>query len=559
MHNDVAEKQIRKVYVGIVVMCLIAYLARPFFGVELSDELYNISEIYGIWIGREPFIDSWNVTFAGFTVPFFDFYYNVVQGFQGIVLYYRFLYIAHMALLVVILCFLLKRSDRVHIGHPVRVLLPVFFVVPFSLFEIGYNTVLADSHLLAAALLYTDAYREFNYWRYAMMGGIMAMGTIGYPPMIISTFLIALLIWFANKGYHRGKKTAIYLLVGSVVVGGYFLWLVSNGSVAEIQQTIYAVVHSPHEARKIGGLRGVWTVYIRPFLKSVWMVPFYFFCVGQLLIKKFVFDANKQKDYCLRLYFIFVATIGLMGHVQAYFPTEIFLATILTMYLMSLLNVRKHYILWSILVMGLFVYNISSDNQSTVTAMGVFSSMLYLIIGVIWDDQDNSLDKAKWIVSALLCFAAVLGTYTYVYRDVYAWQTNSIVDKGIYRGLRTTVQRKDYVENIEFFLQENIDPNQTVCTATIMPYAYLMARARICAPATWDPQGIREGMETSAYPLTRYFDAKKEMPDIFIESTEKISDIYPNDKYKINEFLEENYHIKAQTVIANEKVIIWSK
>lgn len=56
MHNDVAEKQIRKVYVGIVVMCLIAYLARPFFGVELSDELYNISEIYGIWIGREPFI-----------------------------------------------------------------------------------------------------------------------------------------------------------------------------------------------------------------------------------------------------------------------------------------------------------------------------------------------------------------------------------------------------------------------------------------------------------------------------------------------------------------------
>lgn len=120
---------------------MILLLARAFDSVELTDEVHGIASIYNIYLGKVPFMTSWDYhTGWCLLVPLFALYHKLVPSLSGVVLYFRVIYLLFTGLNAVIIASLLRDRNNREGGHVGLYVFPVLFFVPFSIFQINYNT-----------------------------------------------------------------------------------------------------------------------------------------------------------------------------------------------------------------------------------------------------------------------------------------------------------------------------------------------------------------------------------------------------------------------------------
>ena len=213
--------------------------------------------------------------------------------------------------------------------------------------------------------------------------------------------------------------------------------------------------------------------------------------------------------------------------------------------------------------MFLFAYTITyaftSDNRSILTAISVAGPILYFIFSIfIGIGIEEKKRRVGIIFYVLLILSSLLNMYSYIYRDDPVRELTARVESGIYRGLYTTPERKRLVEELERVLEANICQDETVCVVTRAPAVYMMAKAKICAPQTWDAQFLERGY-TSADPLLSYFEAIDETPDVLAATTWDISDFYENPRYEINSFIDRYYKLSETKTVGDVQVWLWRK
>lgn len=112
--------------------------------------------------------------------------------------------------------------------------------------------------------------------------------------------------------------------------------------------------------------------------------------------------------------------------------------------------------------------------------------------------------------------------YAVVYRDDPISALTCQVERGVYKGLYTTPERAEALQELEDQLQARVSPGEAVLFADLMPMAYLMTDGLPCTPSTWDPCYYRYGFQDDDL-YQSYFEKTGRVPDkiFFIQSEER--------------------------------------
>lgn len=93
-------------------------------------------------------------------VPLIALYHKLIPSLSGVVLYFRVIYLLFTGLNAVIIASLLKDKNNRDGGDVGLYIFPVLFFVPFSIFQINYNTFVIQVLSLISVMLFTSQKNE---------------------------------------------------------------------------------------------------------------------------------------------------------------------------------------------------------------------------------------------------------------------------------------------------------------------------------------------------------------------------------------------------------------
>ncbi len=550
--------KMRKGYLILYGILFLALLYRSFLSVELTDEVHGIASIYNIYLGKKPFMTSWDYhTGWCLLAPLFSLFHMVSPEFEGIVLFFRIVYLLFTVVCAGIISWMLYRKEQ----NPWiwYFVFPAICFVPTSIFQISYNSLTVYLLMLAAVILITSEAGKTEWVRYLCLGILMGIGCINYPTL--AALAVGLTVWIGikNKNGYWKSKTVFYIVGGSMTALVFFWWILSDGDMTLFVQALKGMFTSPHEKTK-GTIDGQYLLqtFFEP-LKEFFLSGFGI-CSLIYLAVQFVFDVCLHRRFwnwvflCLFLMMNAWSNKGTYGYV---------VLGILIAYSYLLLTDRR---LWrqskellGILLGYILTYSFTSDNRNVMAAFEVAGPLICLCAGVILWEAAKEKHVAQPIFPLLLLgISGVLSIYTYVYRDEPVGFLNQRVESGIYKGLYTTESRKQMVEQVEQEIDSVITENETVCVVTRAPMIYLMAKANICAPQTWDAQFLYRG-NISAEPLLSYFEAVNQIPDVLVATSLDNPDFINQEQYEIQKFIKEYYSLYYDNQIESMDIWVWKR
>ncbi len=559
--KNIRKKSLYAILFMIYVSLLSKFIFRMFLSVELTDEIHGIASIYHIVQGKVPFMTSWDYhTGWCLQVFLFKMFRYFSQDLEGIVLFFRICY-GFFSLIIVIIASLLIYSKYKKIST-VLFIFPLLFWVPFSIGQISYITFPVHMLILVAILLYTANTGIVERIRYLTTGILMGMACITYPTLaVMAALFIFWIMLFDNKKVR--VKNIFWYVFGGVLVGGIFcFWIFSQGSFSLLIQALNGMFSSPHEKTKgIINTEFIIRMFKIPFktyfLRKFTGIIFAYFSLTIYIHKR----VKKGKTIWNTLYFILFQIVNIYFNYLnlGYLTFGNFLGIIPIMIDLRKEKRNSFVIYFIVLFFFCLTYSFTSDNKNVFVSFEAAGSLITLIAGLVFYVYSfTEYQFTGIVISLLLCVIGLIHGYTYVYRDEPVKQLTEQVTQGIYKGLYTTEDRKEFVEELEQLLTEQISKEDKICTATRIPSAYLMAKAQICAPQTWDAQFLSRGY-TSASPLLDYFQAINDMPDVFIASTMDVSDFFASPKYEINTFIDQYYELYCEKQIQEVTICFWRR
>lgn len=531
---------------------------RAFLSVDLTDEVHGIASVYNIYLGKKPFMTSWDYhTGWCLLVPFFGVYQFLFPNLEGIVLYFRILYLIFSILCVIGIGCLLK--DKKVLFY----LFPIICFIPTSTFQINYNSFIIYLLMLVMILLLTSDREKTEAFRYGITGILMGLACITYPTVIGIAALLCIWIIFYNRNLHWKRKTLCYIGGGCAVAAVFLLWIFWNGSYDLFQASIEGMLSSPHEQSKgainLQFLTQTFYVPVKTYLQR----PFGVLLAGYALIQLLLYIGKgfSRKNVWSKLVLLFFLAVNAWVNKGIYGYTAFGILCAFAIEFLKNKAAFKKYMLLPCILLILYVltYAFSSDNKNVLIAFEIAGPMICLIAALwLWKTDSSRNSILIYGILFMIGVSGLFNVYAYVYRDEPVKELRYQVKEGIYKGLYTTRERKIFVEEAEKELTEYIQQDETICVVTRAPMVYLMTKAQICAPQTWDAQFLARGY-TSAEPLLSYFRAVNQLPDVLVASSLDISDFYENAKYEIHEFINRYYSFYHVLNIEGENFWIWKR
>ncbi len=568
MNENNLESRRYDTYMVLFYILLFSVLViRVFYSVELTDEIHGIASIYNIYQGKAPFMTSWDYhTGWCLLAPFLWIYQKLVPDLEGIVLYFRLLYIAFIVVYLAIINRLLKKKwkdKRVWYAT-----LPAFFYVSASLFTINYNSFVVYNFILAAVLLDTSVPKKKESLRYLILGIILGACCITYPTAAVFAVFLAGLVLAVNRKGAWKSKVCWYMLGGLATAAVFLAWVFSKGSAELFLEAMRGMLSSPHEQSKgtidLVYLYHVFYIPLKNYVRRKFSLVIFVFGVLLFsfwqLCKKGMISGKFFERTAFGIFLLFLCCNAFLHRDSySYVVTGMAIGGFLFVFFIKPELFQRYLIYEVFFIAYVITYAFTSDNRSILTAVSVAGPILYFVLSIfIGIGVEEKKRRAGIVFSVLLILSSLLNMYSYIYRDAPVRELTARVEHGIYRGLYTTPERKKLVEELERVLEENICKDETVCAVTRAPAIYMMSKAKICAPQTWDAQFLARGY-TSAGPLLSYFEAIDETPDVLVATTWDISDFYENPKYEINSFIDQYYELYGTYMAEDVQIWLWRK
>lgn len=230
-------------------LSFILFVLRSFYSVELTDEIHGIASVYNICQGKAPFMTSWDYhTGWCLLTPLFWIYQRFVPDLEGIVLYFRLVYIAFVVIYMIGINLLLKKKWKDQRFWYVT--LPAFFYVSASLFTVNYNSFVVYNFILAAVLLYTSVPDKKENLRYFILGIILGTCCITYPTVTVFAVFLAGVVMAVNRKGVWKSKVCWYITGGLLIAAVFLVWVFSKGSAELFLASLKGMFSSPHEQSK---------------------------------------------------------------------------------------------------------------------------------------------------------------------------------------------------------------------------------------------------------------------------------------------------------------------
>lgn len=578
------QRRVYGIYVFMTISVLFLFgslLYRIHFSADGTDETYYMSTMIRYLGGDIPVSSSWDSHFISYLLSPIILIYKVISGsYDGGILYLRYMYIFFSVMVCFIAWILLNRKRFVTICA----LLPLLFLVPYSLPAFSYNTMFMWLLILGQIIIYARARFSLKQQKllFFTVGILYTAMCLSYPTMAIFAVLNICLLYIYIVKVERNKKDRkiilYYMLGGGGAALAILVSIVLRSDIKSLVTGLKYMTKSPYMQThpQINAQFLFQLVY--DFLATIIKSNSFKIILIACIIIFFIQICKRKFRKVIYLHPLIIGLGALWTSLAGDLPIYrngyvcffLWIMVIIHIFLVKDQVLKQRMIITMLIPSGFAIgaYTLTSNNHSIILALcysGLAIIALVLIVGRILEEQVNEDSKAVYGhivlgISALLLSAAFLcNFYNFVYRDLAVGHLKTKVSEGIYRGIYTTEERARGLTTIERAIDRYIKPGASICVMNRFPAAYIMADTKILSPTMWDPQYIRDGLKDESF-MTNYFKFVKAKPDYIIacmwaDNPEFIGD----DTYKINEYLNQNYDLLYNDLDSYAPLYIYQK
>lgn len=395
-----------------------------------TDEVYYIATAYRFYQGDAMLVDDWNTAqMSGFLLlPFVHLYMLLMKTTEGIVLYFRFLYLIFKALTA---AFCIVKLRKYGMSGIIAVSLYYFFS-PQNLDALSYNTIALGMIIMIGAVCLDDARRKRDYY---YCGIFLAVAVLAQPFCILIYFAGAVItVWKLKKGKHEDKRNPLrqYALVSA---GAFTMLLIFSAFVFARASWQEVFVNLPFvlndKNHNVSGMGGLLQLALKPLkvgyhiLKNYTVLTIintlYFFVVlaGRHYKKQYGDYLAYGAVICLIL-----SCVAVMASGRPFLENEFFIPFIWFSAEQAVLISRekkKYYVLWGLSILCALSFCLSTDTGIISTSAGLCPMAVFSILMF-----PNMLSEGRRRENYLLALGAGLSCCVFVMRILCTW-TNTLV------------------------------------------------------------------------------------------------------------------------------------
>lgn len=460
MKRRMRTKKIIFICISVLIFILFGLKCYITTAGSYTDEVYYIATSFRFWQGDAVLVDDWNTAqMNGFLLlPFVYLYMIIMKTTEGIVLYFRFIYLIFKTLVAV---FCLRKLRKYGVLGIIGISI-WYFSSPQSIDALSYNTIPIAMILMIEAVYLSE--EKKNGITYYLCGIFLAAAVLAQPLCILIYFSgVAVGIYKALLWRQKPAKKYVVVSMGAFSMLVIFtVFVFSRASLKEVVENLHFILRD--NSHNAVGMAGMLNLVLKPvrvgwqILKNYTMMTI----INTVFSLVLIVSKNLRKKY--RNYFIYAALLCLVFSclnvitvgrvfVENEFFIPFFWFSLNEIFLM--VNEKEKYVsIWLISVLTTLCFCLSTDTGiiSTSVAMCPLAVFSIVMLPNIWTDEEAKLQRKK---KCLIACCAGLSSCMFVMRLVctctdtlFTEDYSCYIEKGPLKGTYTDKTSFEVVTNI---------------------------------------------------------------------------------------------------------------
>lgn len=552
----------------LVIGCIFAILLiyfRAFFGTEITDEAYYISNALTILHGNLPFAyNNDALTFGAYfiLIPQIYIYELFIPSLEGIFLFSRISFVTFRILILLFSYRIIRKTTSRK-----NALLAIAILIPYSggvIPNYSYNSVPTLILFLAALLLYDaiENSEKNNLLKITLAGFLSSFSFFSHIAYAVAIIIFLGIIIIRSNKDNRLKFFLAYSIGGLLEVFIVFLPIMIQAGLNTLFEGLILYI-KPFPSQPMSSntwVQRLWALEI--FAKPYVQIALFFILVSYFFIRRYVAEENEK--YTSRESLSAAMLISLLVCIMTMIQDVSYDSQIDYLGLLSAIHIFLFFLTrlsrGKVLPYYMSIYPVIfavvlACSTGTNAVISRFYSIIPALIGIliVLLESRRELIRVLASITAIICiFIIGYSQCKYVYRDAALSSLKYKVNEGVYRGIYTTEQRAKDLPEIENYLNSAIKENEYVSFRDNVPFAYLMNRkGKMCDLNTWDSMQYSYGCNAPA-KLFAYYKRVGHIPDkiIYIDFGRDEHLSIENDGFRYNDFVNE-YYILTEDITLN--------
>lgn len=506
---------------------------RAHYGFCQSDESFYISTAGRFASGDLVFVDEWHPTQLSslITMPLYAIYTAIYHGTDGIILYFRVLYVLFTAIEACAVCRLLYDGSGESRKAQLKALIPAIFLMLYchlNIATLSYYTLSFHFFILAFVIAYAGSSSAIKM----IPGGIcFALSVLSLPSLAVGYVIVTLILLCVCIGVKKIRKPLMFFNLGILItLAGFLIYIYASGnSIAGLLANLpYIMSDEEHLRGYVESFKvffnAISDVFGKIYYLSIVLVILAMVSYVNLKEKRLEKTPNAytkhlilMADLLLFIYFAILSGFH-VGFINTAFALFVFPLFFLT--------VKKDWFIFLTMFMGglavSMTYTFSSFCDLYVLSIGhgisAFGGIL-LLLDYKYEEK-GSISGYKGLKKAeIAALSAVLAVFlmmtmilriSYVYRDDRLQNLGSRLSAGPAAHLYTSAPHKEQYDSLLESIEKYRDAGEDILFTKLLPWGYTASGLSVNAPDSWRNQ-------ISSARLMQYYRAHDmKLPDIVV-------------------------------------------
>jgi hypothetical protein len=486
---------------------------RNWYGVDLTDESFYVVLPWRFVHGARPFVDETTVAQqSGLLVSPFVWVWREIVGVDGVVLFVRHLHFLFSLLVAGAVFVGLRRVLR---NAPAALLAAVAAVpfAPFDIHSLSYNTLGSGLFTAGCMLGYRSLAPRSSSWWLVVAGLCHGLAVFAYPSLAVA--VVAAFAARLALDSPRWRREVVAFGLPSLAVCGVAMGVVAASAGVD------AVAEGYRRSSKYLGHSGGAGNLDDVFRREWTTLHYWYLLLPALALLLVAWRARRQLAVPLLIVLpllclpvsadrapdSYTSSLEFVGHYGA-------LALPLLVLVWPRADARGLFAaVWVPALLAGFATAWSSNNGAVNFGVGFLPAIFVTTAFLVWALEDAAAARlAVWPALAVPALLLVLGWP--VYRDGPMSTLDTAVSSGPFKGLRTSLNKKLWLEEITRDL-DRVSPQCRIAFFRDFPAGYLLSHSRADTPSAWIATIPEDRADAYQQTFLRYW-RRHGLPDVAV-------------------------------------------
>lgn len=536
--------------IALAAMC--AETVRCFYGIDMGDESFYVSESLGLFQGMMPFVEKTNsgVGMSFLLLPVMWIYSMFSPDLSGVILALRLTFMVFRFAVWLTIFLLLKK----HVPSE-RLMWAMLVLAPFTGscgtspgLALSYNTIGALFMLLSGVLLYCAVNEEQGRSYAAKLvsaGFLSGIAVFAHPLQAFTVITLMTVLFISEKKGRRFKSVLLYASGGIAEILIVMIPVMAQSGPDALLKGLGAYV-----GRKASMKRDTMEtlVSIKAFFLKFW----FFMCATFGAAAVFFFAFKKKLSLEIKDIFMCAAAasafegtafVMLQPYNDMGMP-ELGAAGMLCMFFTFFFGKKNRLVYFVSLPCFIFIlleiFVAATDRPSNRFVFMVPAVWVFVLVLITVDRKMLLRAACATAVMALVCELRQF----FVFRDLEEGaKLDTKMGSGPYAGLYTCKEKADQINALQTYIKDNTDPGDRVAFRDSFSAGYLMSDGLVWADSTWDTLHYFENANANDYCiyLFEFYQRTGAIPDtvFYVEKSRATS--IDDDSVTYTDFVKQYY------------------